>query len=63
MKQEILTKFPWLDLSTAALLIFFGFFVALLILINLKSQKKIYDDASFIPLNDPEILKQEVRRV
>jgi|GEM_PF-4897689 len=52
MMQQILTKFPFLHLSTIALMIFFLFFVALLVIVNTKSQKQIQKRASALPLED-----------
>lgn len=56
MKQEILIKFPWLSLSSLALVIFFSFFVALLFIINSRSQKKVHEVAERIPMNEAELV-------
>ena len=52
MDQEVLSKFnqPWLP--TMALLMFITFFVGYVFWVLKKSNKKIYDDSSTMPLND-----------
>lgn len=54
MKQEVLSQFPFPWLPTIALLIFFVFFVALLILLSTPSQKSLAAQAGILPLNDGE---------
>lgn len=56
MKQEILSKFPWPWLPTAALLIFFIFFVGLIIRVSLKSRKPVFEAAETLPLHDGDPL-------
>ena len=58
MMQTIVTQFPWLNLSTLALLIFFTFFIVLVVITGLNSQRAIQNEASLVPLND----ETEVRR-
>lgn len=60
--KEVLTHFPWLSLSSAGLLIFFAFFVALLVIVNLKPQQKIYKAAALLPLEDGDST-QELQNV
>lgn len=59
MMQSVLTQFPWLSLSSVALLIFFLFFVALLIIVNLKPQKTIFRRASMLPLDEPTLVTED----
>lgn len=54
MKQEILTQFPWPWLPSLGLLIFFVFFLALLIVVCLDSQKPVFQAAENLPLQDGE---------
>jgi cbb3-type cytochrome oxidase subunit 3 len=61
VKQQILTQFPWMGLSSLALVIFFSFFVALLVITNLKPQKKIQERASQLPLEEGEKESHHVR--
>lgn len=52
MKQEILSKFPWPTLPSAALILFFIFFVALFVITHFRSRTPIYARASALPLED-----------
>lgn len=52
MKQDVLTQFPMPWLTVVGLLIFFGFFVALLINVSRKTQKSVFAVASQLPLED-----------
>ena len=58
MKQQILSQFPWMQLSSLALVIFFAFFLALLVITNLKLQKKIHAQASQLPLEEGQLSKE-----
>ncbi|MES3036952.1 MAG: hypothetical protein V4736_03515 [Bdellovibrionota bacterium] len=52
MKQEVLTQFPWPVLPTAALLLFFIFFLSLLFILSTQGYKELAKANSRIPLDD-----------
>lgn len=54
MKQEILTQFPWPWLPTAALVLFFVFFVGLIFYVCMKSSENVFIKAEILPLSDGE---------
>lgn len=54
MKQMLLTHFPFMSLSIAALLIFFLFFVGLLVWIKLDLNRVKFENAEQMPLHDGE---------
>lgn len=64
MMQTVLKQFPWMNLTSGALLIFFCFFIALLVITSLKSEREHHAQAALIPLDDaPHAQETEVRRV
>lgn len=58
MMQKALSQFPWPSLSSAALLLFFAFFVALLALVNMKSQESVYFRAARLPLHEGDSIQE-----
>ena len=54
MKQEGLRYFTDINLTSAGLVIFFGFFVCLLFWVYRKSSKDLYSKAANLPLMDGE---------
>jgi hypothetical protein len=52
MMQTVLKQFPWMNLTSLALLIFFGFFIALLVITGLKSERERHIEAALVPLDD-----------
>jgi hypothetical protein len=52
--RETLARFPWPMLPSLALLIFLGFFVVLIVRVNLKSQKYKLQAAELLPLEEGE---------
>lgn len=52
--RESLSLFPWPWLPSLALLIFFGFFVALIVRVSLRSQRTKLQQAELLPLDDGE---------
>ena len=62
MMQEALAHFPWMALASVALMIFVTLFALLLVLVTLKSQRKIFERASLLPLEELTLIT-EVKNV
>lgn len=54
MKSEVLSQFPWTNLTCLGLLIFFGFFVGVLAWVLRKDLKQTYVEAQNIPLDEDQ---------
>jgi len=52
MKAEALKNFPMVELTIAALLIFFGFFLLMLFRLSLKSRRAELNQAAGLPLEE-----------
>lgn len=54
MKQMALTQFPWPELTLVPLILFFVFFVAVVIWVNLRANKSRFAHMSQLPLEGEE---------
>ena len=52
MIKEALSKFPHIDLSLIALMIFVGIFVGMIFWIHRKNSKALYDKIANLPLEE-----------
>ncbi|MES2856092.1 MAG: hypothetical protein V4692_09525 [Bdellovibrionota bacterium] len=56
MKQLVLSQFPWPVLPTAALILFFVFFIGLFVVTHLRARTPIYKLASALPLEEGQLI-------